>query len=159
MAKHPAVQLVIIGDGPLKDYLYNCARHLSITDRLMMAGYRDDASRYLACFKGLVLSSTTEGLPMVVLEAMRARVPIIATKVGEVPELLDGGNAGILLDRGDAYSIAQGMMKLIENVGYGAELAANAWIRLKKNYTSRLMAEKYYNIYQELLDDRVVCCE
>lgn len=151
---HPEVQLVIIGDGSLMDDLIRRSRELGISGRIMFAGYRDNASKYLSCFKVFVLSSLTEGLPMVVLEAMRAGVPIVATRVGGVPEVLDNGSAGILLDSGNASDIAKGMIHLLEHPGLRVRLAGKAQSRVSDRYSSRLMAEKYCGLYQELLQKR-----
>lgn len=145
------IRLAIIGDGPLRKLLNDRIHALNLSGRVMLAGYRDGASKYLPCFKGFVLPSLTEGLPMVILEAMLASVPILATRVGGVPEVLENGDAGILLNTGSVQDIADGMIKFVANPDLGLRLAERARARVRDKYSSRLMAEKYNDIYRELV--------
>ena len=94
---HPEYDLVVMGDGPERDELIAQAELLGIGDRVIWAGVVAGAERYFGGFDVLVLSSRTEGSPIVVLEAMAAGVPIVATSVGGVTELLSEMNATLVV--------------------------------------------------------------
>jgi glycosyltransferase involved in cell wall biosynthesis len=85
-----ATQTVLIGDGPEREALRALVQELGIADRVTFAGARSDARTLMPAFDAYVLSSRSEGTPMVVLEAMQAALPVVATDVGGVAELLGG---------------------------------------------------------------------
>ena len=83
----PDIQLLIIGEGRQREYLERLVDELALTGSVMLAGYRTGASRYLISCSALVISSLTEGLPITLLEAMREKVPVVATSVGGIPDV------------------------------------------------------------------------
>lgn len=145
------VRLVVIGEGSEREELEARAKKLGIADVVMFPGYRDQASRYLACFDIFALSSLTEGLPLVILEAMRAGVPIIATRVGGVPEVLANGQAGVLVGSSDSPALSEGISALIENPGLRSRLAEYAQRLVAEKYSSTRMAEEYQSIYRSMM--------
>jgi len=148
------VRLVIIGEGGERQFLEAKAAELGISERVIFPGYRVRASRYLPCFDTFVLSSLTEGLPIVILEAMQAGVPIIATKVGGVPEVLEHGKAGMLVDSSDPVALSKAMIQLMEEPALRSGLAGRARKVVQEKYSSRRMAEEYQNIYNDLVISR-----
>src|SRR6185503_10335621 len=84
----PEAQLSVVGDGPLRTSLEGEARAENLGDRVRWHGSVPDAGRLMTAFDAVALSSRTEGTPMTVLEAMAAGVPVVATSVGGVPDLL-----------------------------------------------------------------------
>lgn len=146
----PELRLLVIGDGGLRRVLEEKAGSLGLAGRVMFAGYRKDASRYLGYLKGFVLSSFTEGLPMVLLEAMQAGVPIVASAVGGIPQLLEGGEAGVLVPEGQPQSLAQGMRSLLEDPQLAARLASRAREAVKRHGASE-MARRYRAVYREVV--------
>src|SRR3990172_6317940 len=82
------VKAVVVGDGPQKEMLQELVFNNNLSDRILLTGYRNNAFNYLPFFNVFVLPSLTEGLPITILEAMQAGVPIVATKVGGIPDLL-----------------------------------------------------------------------
>ncbi len=144
-------RLVILGDGPEKDLLAGAAATFGLKDGLLMPGYRAGASRYLRLFDIFVLPSLTEGLPMVVLEAMQNGVPIVATRVGGVPEVLEEGAAGVLIESASARAVAEGIFAL-EDENYARGLAKRAKEIVNARYSSEGMAAGYREIYRSLLE-------
>lgn len=142
--------LVIIGEGNERQALEELAKRQGVLDRVHLIGYRSDARRYLPLFDVYTISSLTEGLPITLLEAMQARTPIVATRVGGIPNVLDNGRAGVLVDPALPRSLADGIIHVIQDCGLKEELVSNAYNRLVSNYSSRKMAEGYSNIYQRL---------
>jgi glycosyltransferase involved in cell wall biosynthesis len=96
----------VIGDGPERPAMEAIARSSGVADRVRFAGLVHEAARYLAAFDLLVLSSRSEGTPIVVLEAMGAEVPVVATAVGGVSELLGGDAGGWLVPPEDPLALA-----------------------------------------------------
>ena len=99
--------LVIIGDGNLKRKLTDYANERGVADKVLMPGYKRDACRFMPLFSVFAISSYTEGLPVTLLEAMRARVPVVATAVGGIPEVLEFGRAGLLVKPGNAQEASR----------------------------------------------------
>jgi glycosyltransferase involved in cell wall biosynthesis len=151
MDREPDIRLAIIGEGPQRDELEREVRKLGMESRVLLPGYRPDARKYLPFFGVFVLSSLTEGLPMSLLEAMRAGTPIISTRVGGVPEVLREGQAGILVDVPTSEQLAAGIFKLLHDNGLRMQLTGRAQSIVTECYTSRSMAEKYINIYSSLI--------
>ena len=109
--------LTIVGDGPLRDTLEQQARECGVADRVYFVGAVDQA-RLVELYGEadmLVLASSREGMPNVVLEAMACDTPVVATNVGGVPEIMLAPEAGVLLARRDAAAIAEGVRRLREH--------------------------------------------
>ena len=149
--KHRDIRLIILGAGYLKEILETQAKKLGIDDRVLLPGYQERANRYLPCFDVFALSSLTEGLPMVILEAMQAGVPIVATRVGGVPEVLANGEAGILVNSSDSVALSEGIFKLVKDSELCSRLAEKAKIVVRENYSSKRMAEEYQRTYSDLI--------
>jgi glycosyltransferase involved in cell wall biosynthesis len=103
------VRLALVGEGPERPLLESLVTSHGLRDHVLLPGYVPRVERYLACLDAYVLASTTEGMPMTILEAMFAGVPIVSTRVGAVPEVLQDGRGGLLLDRPDAERLADAL--------------------------------------------------
>lgn len=104
---HPALHLTLVGDGPERAALERRAREMGLTSRITFAGYRSQAevAALLREATALVLPSFAEGVPVVLMEAMAARVPVVATRIAGVPELVEDGVSGLLVPPGDAHAL------------------------------------------------------
>jgi len=140
-------QLLIVGEGPERQALANRIAALRLTGIVRLAGYVDGADRLLARAAGFVMSSLTEGLPLVLLEAMQWRVPILATAVGAIPELLDEGRRGRLVAPNDLTALTDALQSLIAGESRSDEAIASACQAVSGCYTSERMAEKYLAAY------------
>lgn len=106
LADHPRARLVLIGSGPLEDDLRAAADGLGIADRVSFAGSRTDVPRLLPAFDVFALSSRYEGLPIALLEALATGLPCVTTSAGGIPEVVEDGREGFLVDPGDAVALA-----------------------------------------------------
>lgn len=145
------LKAVIIGDGPQRESLQRRLDSRGLTDRILLAGYKSQAHRYLPLFDTFVLPSLTEGLPMTLLEAMQAGVPIVASRVGGIPGLLKEGALGLLVEPGDAKGIMTAIDQLYADRMRGTGMAAAARKEAVSNYSSWRMAERYINIYTTVI--------
>jgi glycosyltransferase involved in cell wall biosynthesis len=121
----PDARLVMAGDGPLRTAVVDAAASLGVTDRITLLGAVDDTRPVLAAADAVLLTSRTEGVPGVLLEAMASGLPVVATAVGGVPDLVDDGVTGRLVDPGSpATAWADAARWAIER-GDGAGAAAH----------------------------------
>jgi glycosyltransferase involved in cell wall biosynthesis len=147
-------QLLIVGEGPERQVLANRVAALRMTGIVRLAGYVDGADRLLAGAAGFVMSSLTEGMPLVLLEAMQWRVPILATAVGAISELLDEGRRGRVVAPNDLAALTQGLQGLMSG-GSGADYAVGSTSQaMSGRYTSARMAEQYLDAYEAIREPR-----
>jgi glycosyltransferase involved in cell wall biosynthesis len=145
-----AYQLLIVGEGPERRVLINRIAALRLAGIVRLAGYVDGADRLLARAAGYVMSSLTEGLPLVLLEAMQWRVPILATAVGAIPELLDEGRCGRLVAPNDLAALTHGLQSLMSGGSSSDEPIASACQAASGRYTSARMAQQYLEVYEAI---------
>jgi glycosyltransferase involved in cell wall biosynthesis len=148
------VKLIIIGEGNERSYLEKLVSINELEDRVMMPGYRRKAKIYLGFFKVFVISSLTEGLPITLLEAMQARIPIVATKVGGIPEALDYGKGGYLIEPKNPLSLAKILSGIYYEKGAINQRVEYSFMRVTKIYNSENMAKKYLDLYKKLLENK-----
>jgi glycosyltransferase involved in cell wall biosynthesis len=145
------IRLAILGEGGRRAELEARAMALGMTDRFLLPGYVDGAGSYLQHFNLFALPSLTEGLPMVLLEAMRAGVPVVATRVGGIPDAFDLGKAGLLVTPGEVPSLKAGIAEILDLPAAARRRADEAAHRVRTIYSSEAMAARYLKIYQEVL--------
>lgn len=146
----PDVRALLVGDGEDRASLEQYVRDNGLTDYVVFANYRDDVTEYYRILDLLVLPSISEGLPNVVLEAMSCGVPILATSVGGVPEILDGTNGALVLP-GDSDALAQRMIELLRNDSLRATLGVEGRRSLHPRFSPEHRARQIVAVYQELL--------
>lgn len=140
--------LVIMGEGPEKDELCRIARAHGIADRILFFGYVEQAGQFIPMFDVYVNSSRTEGTPITLLEAMRARVRIVARDVGGNRQLLGDGSCGLIVEDEGPDSLAKAMMKSLQE---GGESVNRAYELFADRYTVAVMSDKYADVYRRLL--------
>lgn len=140
-------QLVLIGDGPELEALRRQAKRLQIDSRVWWLGRMQAASRYFSAFDLLVLSSRTEGTPMVILEAMAAGVPIVASRVGGVPDLLVDGTA-FLVDPDAPIALAGAIREMLGNPVMARAATRAARVRLEDRYGVSTWVAAYDKVYR-----------
>lgn len=148
-------RLVIFGEGPQRHELEQLVEQLGLSARVRMPGFVVDGARFLPYFSCFVLPSLTEGLPMVLLEAMEAGLPIVASRVGGIPEVLDHGNCGLLVPAGEVAPLRDALLTLVENreqVKIRVQ-RARARERVRTRYSSKVMAQHYLTVYQRAVDE------
>ena len=142
------IKMVIIGEGPFRATLEKLINSLSLSEKILIAGYRVNASKYLPFFDVFALPSLTEGLPMTILEAMSAKTPIVATKVGGVPEVLQNGQGGLLVEPRNPKSLADAILKIRNNRELTEQLISFSHNEVITKYSSKTMAIKYLEMYK-----------
>ena len=136
MVEPRALRTAIVGDGPQRIELEQQIATLGVQDGVRLLGTRDDVPALLAEAGIFVLSSRSEGLPMSVIEAMAAGLPVVATAVGGIPELVEHERTGILVPPGDARALAAALSRL----------AGDAGLRQRMGEAGRARAEEHFDV-------------
>lgn len=146
--------LLIVGEGPDRSRLEALAETLGIGDRVHLPGWADDAPALVGASDVFVLPSHLESLPLSVLEAMHAGVPVIATPVGSVPDVVRHGRTGLLVDVGDAEALQQAIRQLTQDPARRRELGARGQEVARREFSADRMLEGYVSLYEHLLAGR-----
>ncbi len=150
-AERPALRALLVGDGPLRSDLERECRRLSIADRVVFAGRREDIGRVLVALDVFVLPSHTEGLSIALLEAAAAGRPIVATDVGGNGEVLSDGRSGLLVAPGDAATLAGAIAGLLSAPDRARALGVEAARGVRARFSSALMVRSIESVYDDLL--------
>lgn len=151
LATYPDSELALVGDGPLRLELERLATDLGIDKSVIFYGYRSDIPDLMAGFDCFVMSSLSEGTPLVVIEAMAAQCPVIGTDVGGMSEVVVEGRTGFLVASGDEDAMLERWMHLAANreryrrIGIEGQSVAQSTYRLED------MIEQYEALYRTLL--------
>lgn len=154
LAECPRAKFLLIGDGPQKAELQTRARQLGIADRVMFLGSRHDVPELLALCRLFVLSSVTEGLAVAVLEAMAMGKPVVATKVGGIPEVVLDGETGILVPPKSPDQMAQAIKRLISHEKLAVQFGAAGQRRMEQYFSADRMVQGLERLYHDLSNRR-----
>ena len=146
-----SVGVVIIGSGSQYDELNEMTSLLALERNVLFLGYIDKPVSYMKYFDALIMPSFTEGLPITLLEAMNAKVPVIASSVGGIPDVLDESSCGYLVKSGDVEALANSITFLINSPLDVVTKVDLAYRRVCDNYSSVKMAKEYENAYQQCI--------
>lgn len=156
LAHLPAeIGLVMIGDGPERNALAQLANELGVASRITWAGAVQGAGECMTAFDAFALSSRTEGTPMVLFEAMAARVPIVATAVGGVPDVVSPAEA-ILVPSDGPEELATALDQIFSAAPAAAARAQAARARLDERYALGRWLERYEEFYERAVRARMV---
>jgi glycosyltransferase involved in cell wall biosynthesis len=142
--------LTVIGEGPERNVLAEKARGIGPTMSVAWAGIIPDAARLLRAFDVLVISSRTEGTPMILLEAMAAGVPVVTTAVGGIPDVVTNEEA-ILVPAENSAALAGAIRSVHDDRGAAAERAERATLRLATAFSAENWLAKYDQLYATLI--------
>lgn len=155
-ARHPEAHFLLVGDGPLRADLESTARRLELTDSVVWPGLCQDVRPYLAAMDVYLMSSAFEGLPLALLEAMAMELPVVATSVGGIPEVVVEEETGHLTPPGQPARLAAAVARLLEDPPRGRRLGEAGRRRVEERFSIERMAREVEAIYGELASgDRV----
>jgi glycosyltransferase involved in cell wall biosynthesis len=145
LQRRPA-QLVIVGDGPERARLQACTTVLGIADRTFFLGMQANPEKFLACFDLFALSSDTEQMPLSVLEAMAAGLPIAATDVGDIKFMVTEGNRRFIV-KPNVETLADAICSLMDNGAMASTLGMENAQRADQVFSDQKMFEAYGNLF------------
>jgi len=146
--------LVIVGDGPEREKLAATAHTSGIAGRVVFAGQVRDVQPFYAMADVFVLSSHSEGSPNVLLEAMASRVPVVATGVGGVPEMVENEKSALLVPAKDTTALAAAITRILRDSNLGLRLAEDAAAVLAKNHAPEQYVDALIKFYDEAISLR-----
>ncbi len=148
---HPDAHLWLIGEGELRDELQRLARELDIEDQVSFLGARTDIPELLSAMDIFVLSSLWEGQPIALLEAMVSGKPVVATNVDGIPEIIENGKSGLLVEPMNGNELASAIRRLIDDPQMMRTLALSGLERITEEFTAHRMAERIAELYRGCL--------
>lgn len=151
LARHPSLYVLAVGQGPLGDEVRALHQELGLGDRVQLLGYRTDVRDLLAAADLFVLGSAFEGLPVSIMEAMSAGLPVVATAVGGVPEAVEDGVTGLLVPPRDAAALADALVSLADDVSTRTLMGAAAGER-STVFDIRTAVEEQQRVYAALAE-------
>ena len=146
---HPRLRLVIAGEGPQKAEIEALADEAGLSDRVRLVGGWSAPSELLPAADIFVLASRNEGMGRALVEAMAFGIPVVGTSVGGVPELLQQGDAGLLVPPGDAAALGAALIRLAEDRSFAAALGGRGRSRAVA-YGAGRMAHRLVSLYKEV---------
>ena len=153
-ARFPHLHVAIAGRGELEGPLRRRAEELQVSDRFHLLGLRADIANVLAGADVFALPSLSEGVPLALLEAMLTAKPVVASAVGDVPTVLNGGRAGLLVPPSDAAALAARLEELLSHPERARALSAAAHTRATTAYTFDVMMDAYRALYAQALGEQ-----
>jgi glycosyltransferase involved in cell wall biosynthesis len=146
-----AARLVLVGDGPLRAELEGLTRSLGLGAAAVFAGYRPDPERYLTAMDVFALPSRAEAMPLVLPEAWAAGLPCVASRVGGIPDLVEDGKTGLLVEPGDVNGLAARLRQLLADPPAARAMGQAGRAVARARYDVTVMAGAYDRTYRELL--------
>ncbi|CAN5496227.1 glycosyltransferase [soil metagenome] len=140
----------IIGEGPERTKLENLIRSSQLQNNITLTGFRKDVPAVMSALDIFMITSKTEGLGTIVLEAFACKIPVVATKAGGIPELVIHEKTGLLAEPGDVDQLVNQVKHLIKNPRMKVELAENA-ANYVQQYSYENTAQKTFEIYKTLI--------
>jgi glycosyltransferase involved in cell wall biosynthesis len=148
--ERPDVRFLLVGQGPLEPEVRRLAGELGLDGAVVFAGFRTDAQRLAAGFDVFTLSSTYEGLPIALVEAMALGLPSVVTRVGGTPEVLADGAQGLLVPPRDPAALAGGLLRLLGDPQLRGRMGAAARARAA-DFDIRKAIRRMEQVYGDLL--------
>ena len=151
IAQIPEAHLVLVGDGPERETLEQLVTTLQIADRVTMVGWAESPTAYLLTFDILAMPSRFEGLPLVLLEAMLHGLPVVATGVGSISDVVTSEETALLVPVEDVAALRVAIVRLGRDDQLRERLAIAASRVARRDFTAEAMARGYERLYAELL--------
>lgn len=149
--KNPHVRGLLVGDGPVFAEMSVFIGHLGLTDRVRLAGFRNDVGQLVQCMDLFVLSSLSEGTSMALLEAMAGGVPVVVTAVGGNPEVVLKDQTGWVVPSESVGALATALLEAMDNPGKRQIFAHAGQQRFEEFFSFDSMVAAYRQVYRDLL--------
>jgi glycosyltransferase involved in cell wall biosynthesis len=146
-----AARLCLVGDGPDREAIEERAHELGVARQTLFVGYQRDVAPYYSFFDALVLPSANEGTPVVAIESLAAGRPVVATRVGGVPDVVEDGADGMLVGVGDPQALATALEQLARDPELRHRLGDQGRVRTIDRYRVERLVDDVDALYRELL--------
>jgi len=149
--KFDSFQVWIIGDGHQKQYLEQLSIKLNLTDKILFYGAQLSIESFLKKFSLLVVPSLSEALGIIALEGLAAKLPVIASNIDGLVEIIKDNITGFLVPPNDPKALADKITFVIENYQFAQQIANQGYLFCKQNFDIKILAEKLYLLYKSLV--------
>jgi len=155
LEKFPGARLVLAGEGPMRPYIENWVDELGLGGKVFLLGLRDDVDKVIGAFDvSLLASYASEGIPQFVLQSMAAGKPVIGTRVGGIPEVVEDGVNGLLVPPKDPDAIADAVIGLLGEPAKVRRMGEAGRSMATARHTSDIMLDDIEKLYEEILGVR-----
>jgi len=154
LPRHTGIKLLIIGDGNERARLEQFAAESGLTSALLFTGARNDGPRLLSAMNVFALPSLSEGMPITVLEAMAARLPVVATNVGALPELIEESATGFLVEPQQDEAMAERLIRFYANRELAKAFGVSARGKVERDFSLDLTLRRYADLYVSVLQKK-----
>jgi glycosyltransferase involved in cell wall biosynthesis len=155
-AANPEARFVVVGDGPLRPALERQAIDRRIADRVLFTGWRRDLPRIYADLDVLTVSSDNEGTPVSAIEAMAAGCPVVATRVGGLPDLIAENETGFLVPTRDPDALANAILRLLGDSATAQAFGRNAQHSVCQRFAVNRLIHDMDHFYEGLLEEKAI---
>jgi glycosyltransferase involved in cell wall biosynthesis len=150
LSELPDLRLLIAGAGPEQEPLEQLARSEGVSDRVLLTGFRDDVPDVIATLDVAASSSVFEGSPLALMEFMEAGCPIVATRVGGVPDLIDHEVHGLLVDSGDVEGLTAALRRMLTDREAAGQMGERARERRRREFDLDVVVRRFQALYERL---------
>jgi glycosyltransferase involved in cell wall biosynthesis len=150
MRSLPGCTLTFVGEGPERARLEELVRSSSLVDRVEFAGWVDPPWTATWSFDVVAMPSVNEGFPLVIVEAMMAGIPVVASTVGGIPEIVVPGSTGLLVAPGDREELVEALRRLAADAELRREMGERCRSVALEGFTAEVMAARFEALYREL---------
>ena len=154
--KYDHLKFLVVGDGAERHKLEDMASDLGLKDKIQFTGFVNQMDKIYNILDLMVISSSTEGIPLVMLEAMKYSIPVVSTKVGGIPEVIQNGIDGILVNPQDSLQLKEAIDDLIKDKNKYAKISRNAQKRVTQDFNRSVWIRRIEEIYTNLFTTRMV---
>lgn len=147
----PEAKFLLIGEGPLRIHLEQSVQKSNLQDTIIFPGFQTNIKSFLSIIDIMVIPSIIEGFPMITLEAMAMKKPIVATRIPGIIEQISHGTEGILVSPRNPKELVTGILTLLQNRELASKLSIAARSRVKTDFTLEKMIRHTANLYNSLL--------
>ena len=148
------VHFLVVGSGPEREGLEDYTKNLGISDYVTFTGFVSDVTELMPDLNLLIVPSLWEGFGLTALEAMAVGVPVVATSVGGLPEIVEHGTTGLLVSPADEVGLTRGIVWMLDHPQEAVEMAAAAKAVVEQKFTAAAMARKTEDLYHRLIREK-----
>jgi glycosyltransferase involved in cell wall biosynthesis len=155
----PRARLVIVGEGYLMESLKTLVSQLQLSETVIFTGFLEEIPQIIATFDVAVLPSYFEGMGRVLLEAMAMEKPVVGTRVGGIPDLIEKDLNGFLVSPGSEKELASAVLKILRDKGLAAKMGQEGRKKMTDRFSAESMIRSIEEIYRNLLKEKGVCLD
>lgn len=153
--EHPNVRLILIGDGPLRNILENQARAMPFGKKIEFMGYRKDRLKLLKECNLFSMTSSSEGIPRCMMEAMAMGIPVAAYRIPGVDKLIIHEKTGLMADYGQVEDLKKCWERILFDEKFSAAISQNGQKHVIEKYSAKRMAEEYTSLYRDMVSEEM----